>query len=1091
MKFKMRNANRMIESTQVDDITTGTVVDQYIDGRSTVDIDDEYEVVEGDTILLAGFTNQVFQAIDAIIEEIDPDADLDVVVNDEDFLSIAVTSDYDLDDEAFEEALQDALIDIDLSDVAVDVTDSHPADDPEELGRVVQYINFTPKVTVVGTSDNPTDTSDDVVSVVSESTDPNKKSDTQIVNELLEAIEPVFEKHGISEDSEIEFGRVDGGLDGGNIEAIYIQVELGEDNMANDELVKDISSAAINAGYDIPDDWCYTETSIEFYYYLSLEDATNESYSAMNESILESNYFRIIIETVSKSLTREFSIMSSGYISDSPEYGIRFPSIKLAEQYAKEVNLVKQIAEPCKIYLANGWNNKFVKLLYDKPGASIGKGIDNKNLINSKYFLVVIQRPLDGPKDNTSSINSATYSISSYGSLEALLHEGIRFPSMELAEQYVKECKITSNDFRKDYYRLGIADSKGNILKMLIEPKSLPKDYYGREMKFPEGNIFRAKSAPPSHLLGITEDDLKESFSRNNESYSVMNEGAAIVDSNYYLVVIQAAKEDKYARGGHKNTSIGDTGDYDIGIGNKNTIRFPSISLAEQYVKEFKLDKCVKSTERLVIIDSNGNIKKLLIKPKESLPSENGIDYEFDEDKDVLDPHNVINNFSGIPGTDDFMHYKGYTEQYLIVIQSPMMNKNNRISDYAFTLRGDTTEIYYVYGGTRFPSIKFAEDYVKAIGYDKKVKDDERLVIINAKGDVRKVLIEPKKVVKDASGDDATYPNTNITRGGGKVADYFKELSTKKQLKWRDDLGHPKYISPLDSKFYVLIQQRPVKNASAVEQSFAAINYLGSNATEMKYAIRFPSSRLAEDYAKEAKLASKIPKTDRLSVFSSDGDLEKVLLEPTEAPEDGYQGFKPYFYEGGIIYKGLLESDGNYSTSDNSYSVMNESRYHDVLKFPTYAEAREYLEDNDIDGEIISPDDNRNKTDDYIILDGHGHPLSESLAPIYPAEATASERTAEDELGINFDNVRCSIHPAFLRKGHIILDRDSRSILEITSDPVANDDPENPSYEVGANLINTLDTSMVQYFNSVADGKVQLSANSDLKLLRKNPLTAE
>ena len=124
-------ANYMNEATEVPD------------GRMTVELDDT-DVIEGDTHLLAELTDDVFNAINTVMDELDPDADLSVIEDTEDKLVIEVVSDEDLDDDAFDEVLSELLEDIDLENIVADMTDSVPITDPadEDFGRVVQYINF-------------------------------------------------------------------------------------------------------------------------------------------------------------------------------------------------------------------------------------------------------------------------------------------------------------------------------------------------------------------------------------------------------------------------------------------------------------------------------------------------------------------------------------------------------------------------------------------------------------------------------------------------------------------------------------------------------------------------------------------------------------------------------------------------------------------------------------------------------------------------------------------------------------------------------------------------------------------------------------
>ena len=130
----------------VEDLTKLNEMNEYTevpDGRMTVELDDE-DVIESDTHLLAELTDEVFQAINTVMDELDPDADLQVIEDTEDKLVIEVVSDEDLDDDAFDEVLSELLEDIDLENIVADMTDSVPITDPadEDFGRVVQYINF-------------------------------------------------------------------------------------------------------------------------------------------------------------------------------------------------------------------------------------------------------------------------------------------------------------------------------------------------------------------------------------------------------------------------------------------------------------------------------------------------------------------------------------------------------------------------------------------------------------------------------------------------------------------------------------------------------------------------------------------------------------------------------------------------------------------------------------------------------------------------------------------------------------------------------------------------------------------------------------
>ena len=136
-------ANSMNEATEVPD------------GRMTVELDDT-DVVEGDTLLLAELTDDVFNAVNTVLDELDPDADVEITIDNEDLLQLAVVSDEDLDDDAFDQVLSELLEDMDLEDIVADMTDSEPIDDPddEDFGRVIQYINFYPATGATVVPDN-------------------------------------------------------------------------------------------------------------------------------------------------------------------------------------------------------------------------------------------------------------------------------------------------------------------------------------------------------------------------------------------------------------------------------------------------------------------------------------------------------------------------------------------------------------------------------------------------------------------------------------------------------------------------------------------------------------------------------------------------------------------------------------------------------------------------------------------------------------------------------------------------------------------------------------------------------------------------
>lgn len=130
------------ELTYLSDMNEATEVP---DGRMTVELDDT-DVVEGDTLLLAELTDDVFNAVNTVLDELDPDADVEITIDNEDLLQLAVVSDEDLDDDAFDQVLSELLEDMDLEDIVADMTDSEPIEDPddEDFGRVIQYINFYP-----------------------------------------------------------------------------------------------------------------------------------------------------------------------------------------------------------------------------------------------------------------------------------------------------------------------------------------------------------------------------------------------------------------------------------------------------------------------------------------------------------------------------------------------------------------------------------------------------------------------------------------------------------------------------------------------------------------------------------------------------------------------------------------------------------------------------------------------------------------------------------------------------------------------------------------------------------------------------------
>ena len=159
------------------------------DGRMTVELDDT-DVVEGDTLLLAELTDDVFNAVNTVLDELDPDADVEITIDNEDLLQLAVVSDEDLDDDAFDQVLSELLEDMDLEDIVADMTDSEPIDDPEDedFGRVIQYINFYPATGATVVPDNSVmDDNIDVIEdedVINESTDVSNRRISHYVDDL-------------------------------------------------------------------------------------------------------------------------------------------------------------------------------------------------------------------------------------------------------------------------------------------------------------------------------------------------------------------------------------------------------------------------------------------------------------------------------------------------------------------------------------------------------------------------------------------------------------------------------------------------------------------------------------------------------------------------------------------------------------------------------------------------------------------------------------------------------------------------------------------------------------------------------------------
>lgn len=164
------------------------------DGRMTVELDDT-DVVEGDTLLLAELTDDVFNAVNTVLDELDPDADVEITIDNEDLLQLAVVSDEDLDDDAFDQVLSELLEDMDLEDIVADMTDSEPIEDPEDedFGRVIQYINFYPSTGATVVPDNSV--MEDNVDVIEDEESINESASTKTdFMKLLEKLADEFKK---------------------------------------------------------------------------------------------------------------------------------------------------------------------------------------------------------------------------------------------------------------------------------------------------------------------------------------------------------------------------------------------------------------------------------------------------------------------------------------------------------------------------------------------------------------------------------------------------------------------------------------------------------------------------------------------------------------------------------------------------------------------------------------------------------------------------------------------------------------------------------------------------------------------------------
>ena len=178
------------------------------DGRMTVELDDT-DVVEGDTLLLAELTDDVFNAVNTVLDELDPDADVEITIDNEDLLQLAVVSDEDLDDDAFDQVLSELLEDMDLEDIVADMTDSEPIEDPddEDFGRVIQYINFYPATGATVVPDNSVmEDNIDVIEdedVINESTAPDYSS---LANKVKDCIATYYSE-GVVQRASVEVNK--------------------------------------------------------------------------------------------------------------------------------------------------------------------------------------------------------------------------------------------------------------------------------------------------------------------------------------------------------------------------------------------------------------------------------------------------------------------------------------------------------------------------------------------------------------------------------------------------------------------------------------------------------------------------------------------------------------------------------------------------------------------------------------------------------------------------------------------------------------------------------------------------------------------
>ena len=193
------------ELTYLSDMNEATEVP---DGRMTVELDDT-DVIEGDTLLLAELTDDVFNAVNTVLDELDPDSDVEITIDNEDLLQLAVVSDEDLDDDAFDQVLSELLEDMDLEDIVADMTDSEPIEDPddEDFGRVIQYINFYPATgATVVPEDSVMDDNVDVIEdedVINESTAPDYSS---LANKVKDCIATYY-SDGVVQRASVEVNK--------------------------------------------------------------------------------------------------------------------------------------------------------------------------------------------------------------------------------------------------------------------------------------------------------------------------------------------------------------------------------------------------------------------------------------------------------------------------------------------------------------------------------------------------------------------------------------------------------------------------------------------------------------------------------------------------------------------------------------------------------------------------------------------------------------------------------------------------------------------------------------------------------------------